>query len=283
MALKRSSRPFLAVGRRDVSVDGHQPYLCANMTDIGGLLQTLSTVRVVFMFAGRTGTLDGFERPEEFLDTNERGLLNLLNLIRQAGSFPRVVFPSTRLVYRGDDTRSLPEEAPKQCNTVYAINKLASEAYLEMYSNVFGIPYTVMRICVPYGSSVSGSRSYGTMQHFIAKAMGGEDIAIFGDGEQRRTLIHADDLADIMLQASDREETLNRICNIGGADVLSIAQIAGKIAAKFKVAVKSVPWPASHLAIETGDTVFDDTVLREILVPKYKWTFDLWLEELSLP
>ena len=241
------------------------------------LAPALETARIVFLFAGRTGTLDGFDQPDEFLDSNERGLLHLLNLIRETGNTPRLVFPSTRLVYKGDHSRALPEEAPKECKTIYAMNKLAGESYLRMYRDVYDIPYTVFRICVPFGNSVSSVDSYGTMQHFIARATRGEDLTIFGDGEQRRTLIHAEDLARVILGASCLSGTRDGIYNVGGADVLTIAQIARAIAERFGVAVSSVPWPEAHLRIESGDTVFDDALLREHLTPSYGWTFERWL------
>jgi UDP-glucose 4-epimerase len=225
--------------------------------------------------------VDGFDRPDEFIDTNERGLLNLLNLIREVGSLPRVIFPSTRLVYRGDNVNPLSEDSPKECNTLYAINKLAGEAYLQMYSKSFDIPYTIFRICVPFGNSVPGAQSYGTMQHFIIKARSGENISIFGDGSQRRTLVHAEDLACLVLEAAQMEKTQNNIYNIGGSDVLSLTDIARRIAGFFGVEVSSIPWPPAHLAIETGDTIFNDAELRGILTPNYQWTFGHWLESLK--
>jgi UDP-glucose 4-epimerase len=281
LVMKRMGRPFLAVGRGGVSVDGHRPFLSANMDDLTTLAPALSMAKEVFVFAGRTGTLDGFDRPNEFIDSNEKGLLNLLNLVRETRASPRIVFPSTRLVYRGDNTRALSEDSQKECRTLYAMNKLACEAYLRMYANLFDMPYTVFRICVPFGNSVPGAGAYGTMQHFIAKAKRGEDITIFGDGEQRRTLIHAEDLACLLLESVRIEKTQNQIYNVGGSDILSISQIAQRIATVFGVGVGSMPWPQAHLAIETGDTVFDDTALRGILTPRYEWTFDRWLDSLN--
>lgn len=278
--LKSIECEFLAVGRSATSVDHHRPYVGADMTDLSVLAPALGRARAVLAFAGRTGTLDSFDRADEFLDANERGLLHLLNAIRATGNSPRIVFPSTRLLYRGDSSRDLPEDAPKECNTIYAMNKLACEAYLRMYWMLYGIPYTVLRICVPYGSIVAGGESFGTLQHFIARAERGEDVTIFGDGRQRRTLIHAEDLARIVVSASTAVEAENRVLNVGGPDVLSVSAIARRIAERFGVGVQSVPWPRAHQAIETGDTVLDDTALRSILTPEYEWSFSRWVAHL---
>ncbi len=280
--LKQNERPFLAVGRREVSVDHHEPYLTASLSDLRSLVPALQAARFIYFFAGRTGTLDGFDRPDEFLNTNERGLLHLLNLIRQTDNRPRLVFPSTRLVYEGDSSRPLPENAPKHCRTIYAMNKLAGESYLRMYADLYGLPYTVFRICVPFGNSMPENNSYGTIHQFVAKARKGENLTIFGEGEQRRTLVHVEDLARIILEASHLLETKNSIFNVGGSDTLTITQVACKIAKQFGVDVTHIPWPETQQHIETGDTVFDDALLRQMYEPLYKWSFGRWVANLGI-
>lgn len=81
------------------------------------------------------------------MDVNEKGLLHLLNHIRLSPYRPKIIFPSTRLVYQGAD-KALTEEAKKETKTIYAVNKLACEGYLYAYRQSFDIPYTIFRICI---------------------------------------------------------------------------------------------------------------------------------------
>lgn len=220
-------------------------------------------VDMVFMLAGLSGTLAGFDSYEKYVAVNETGLLNLLDAIKESPYRPRVVFPSTRLVYKGVD-KALTEDDEKETKTIYAVNKLACEGYLKAYYNSFNIPFTIFRICVPYGNNLSTKYSYGTVGAFLKKASSGSDITLYGDGSQKRTFTHIDDLCYQMVEGSMKSESVGGIYNIGG-EVLTIREAAQKIVDRFGVKVTNVPWPERDLCIESGHTYFDDTKIKQLL------------------
>jgi UDP-glucose 4-epimerase len=220
-------------------------------------------VDIIFMLVGLSGTLAGFDSYEKYVAVNEIGLLNLLDAIKESTYRPRVVFPSTRLVYKGVD-KALAEGDEKETKTIYAVNKLACEGYLKVYYNSFNIPYTIFRICVPYGNNLSTKYSYGTVGAFLKKASSGSDITLYGDGSQKRTFTHIDDLCYQMVEASMKPESVGGTFNIGG-EVLTIREAAQIIADKFGVNVVNVPWPERDLCIESSHTYFDDTKIRQLL------------------
>src|SRR5690606_18112144 len=96
-----------------------------------------------------------------FVNVNEIGLLHLLNHLSRFARMPKIVFPSTRLVYKGVKGTPLAEEAEKEFKTVYASSKYNGEQYLRMHSNLFGLDYTVFRVCVPYANLTARALSYG--------------------------------------------------------------------------------------------------------------------------
>lgn len=236
-------------------------------------------VDYIFLFAGLTGTDDGFDRYREFVDVNELGLLNLLEWMRETQSKARIVFPSTRLVYRGSD-RALKEDDPCEAKTIYAANKLNAERLLWMYQNAFGIDYTVFRICVPYGNVLNGARSYGTLGFFLSQAESGKDITLFGDGKIRRTFTHASDISAVITKAVKSEKTVNDVFNIGGED-LSLLDAAGLVAKKNGVSVKLVEWPKMAQKLESGNTVFCDEKLQAQVPCDYEYTLSAWLSGLQ--
>lgn len=214
----------------------------------------------IVFFAGLTGTEKGFDEAVKYTQVNEFGLLNLLKkLAPLGGNAPRVVFPSSRLVYKG---ASLPldENAEKETRTVYAVNKLACEGYLFAFSNRFGIPYNVIRICVPYGSLTSAEYSYGTIGFFLKQISDGRPIALFGGGDVERTFTHVEDICTAVELLAGGER--NGVYNVGGTD-LSLFEAAGMIAAQNNARVESVPWPESALLIESGSTKFDSSALQK--------------------
>jgi UDP-glucose 4-epimerase len=230
----------------------------------------------IFLFAGLTGTADGFDRHEEFIRVNELGLLNLLTWMRENDCKARVVFPSTRLVYQGRKNHALIESDPKETKTIYALNKLASENLLWMYHNAFGIDYTIFRICVPYGNNFGDAYSYGTLGFFLNKAINKEDISLFGDGKIRRTFTHVEDISRIITGVIQLSATKNDIYNIGGEDQ-SLLEVAQMIAQKFGVGVRFVNWPDMALKLESDDTVFNDEKLRRVADIDYKQNLKKWI------
>lgn len=214
----------------------------------------------ILFFAGLTGTERGFDEALKFTSVNEFGLLNLLTKLAPLGpSAPRIVFPSSRLIYKGR-TKALKESDEKEVKTVYAVNKLACEGYLAAYSNRFGLPYNVIRICVPYGSILSAEYSYGTIGLFLKQLEEKGLITLFGGGVVRRTFTHVEDICrsvDVMVRGG-----INGVYNVGGTD-LSLFECAQLLARKHHGAVQAVDWPSVAFAIESGSTVFDATKLNE--------------------
>ena len=221
------------------------------------------SVDYVFMFAGITGTSSGFDAYEKFININELGLLYLLDAIRRSDYRPKVVFPSTRLVYKGCD-RPLKEEDEKDSKTIYAVNKLACEGYLRAYYDSFDIPYTIFRICIPYGNLISADYSYGTVGSLIKQAMIGKEITLYGGGTVKRTFTHMEDLCYQVTQGAFHPGSTGNTYNVGG-ETLSLRDAAMIIAKKYGAKLTSVPWPKKDSRIESGHTYFDDSKIQSLL------------------
>lgn len=218
---------------------------------------------IIYMFVGKTGSVNGFDNFNTFIDINERALLNLLNEYRRQNSKGKVIFPSTRLVYKGAHAH-LKEDAEKEFKTIYAINKYACENYIEQYNRVFGVQYCIFRICIPYGTLIPDASSYGTAEFMLSKASKGENISLYGDGSVRRTLTYMGDLCETLIKGAFNSQCSNKVFNIGGEDY-SLKEMAELISGKYGVGIDHVEWPEVALKIETGDTVFDDTKLQSVI------------------
>ena len=255
----------------DVNVDSYDivaecdlpNYHKANLTDKESIKVLNLDVDYIFMFAGLTGTYNGFNEYQKFISINELGLLNLLDAIKNSEYRPKVIFPSTRLVYKGVD-KSLKEDDLKECKTIYAANKLACEGYLQAYHDSFDIPYTIFRICLPYGNLLSTDYSFGTVGFFIRQAKAGKDITLYGGGNIKRTFTHMEDLCYQIIEGSFHHESNGQTYNVGG-ETLSLHDAAEIIAAKYGTKVTEIPWPERDLRIESSHTYFDDTKIRSLL------------------
>lgn len=243
------------------SLAGLNNFSSLDITDVESIEQLDPDIDFVFLFAGITGTQLGFRDYADYIKINEIGLINLLSWMVKTKCRARVVFPSSRLVYKGKSNFKLKEDDPKEPKTIYAINKLTAESLLCIYYNAFGINYTIFRVCIPYGSLFDNDYSYGTIGFLLNKAKNKEPIVLYGDGLQRRTFTHVEDLCHVIISSVNLEATNNQIYNIGGED-LSLLNVAQLIAKKYDVQIVHQEWPEMALKLESGDTVFDDSKLN---------------------
>ena len=239
----------------------------ADIRDEDKVERVIREQQVIFNLAGKSGAADSNKTPLNDLDINCRGHLTILEACRSFNPGVAIVFPSSRLVY--GKPRSLPvdEAHPVAPESIYAAHKLAVENYHLIYGHLYGLKATVLRITNPYGPLQLGdARGYGIANRFIQAAVRGEQLTVFGAGEQRRDYLYIDDLVHALLLAGSKEVARGRIYNIGddrSASLMDLAQLA--IAAAGSGAIVQIPWPEEYRAIETGDFQSDISLAKREL------------------
>ena len=250
-------------GHRGVEVVGFDMPEC-DVTD-SGFWDDFEPSRydAILFFAGKTGTEKSFEEADSFCAVNVMGLLGLLKRLSHLGeNAPKIIFPSSRLVYKGAEV-ALREDSPKEARTVYAANKLACEYLLQAYRIRYGLQYVILRISVPWGNLISTDYSYGTIGFFMRQANVNKSITLYGDGSLRRTLTYIADICEIVFRVT-QGVILSGEYNIGG-NIYSLLDIAQKVSSKQSVSIRFVPWPEAALSIESGSTFFDSSKLDNVV------------------
>jgi UDP-glucose 4-epimerase len=260
------------------AVEGHH-YRQLNILNRQDFRMIPEDTGAVFLFAGLTGTHAGFGDYEAYLNANELGILHLLDHLKDWPTPPRVVFPSSRLVYRGSQ-EPLKEDDPLEARTVYAANKIAAEFQLQAWCARWDIPYTICRICVPYATLFETRYSFGTIGFFLKMAQEKGKITLYGDGQARRTFTHIEDLCNQVITIALAPEGKNGIFNIAG-ETLSLKQAAHLIAEVHNVVVEYAEWPEPDLKVESGDTVFDDTKIVTVVDHPVRHSFRRWVINLG--
>jgi len=235
-------------------------------------------VGYVFMFAGITGTWNGFDNYDQYVKLNEIGLLNILHEIVKSEYNPRIVYPSSRLVYKGSDL-PLNEDDQKETKTIYAINKTTCENLLYAYMNSFKIPYTIYRICVPYGNNSGEEYSFGTIGSFLNQAKNNGAINLYGDGSLRRTFTHIEDICKQIILSCQGNKSLNQVYNTIG-EPYSLKEAALMIAEKHNATITFSEWPEKEHRIESGHTVFNSQKLQNDFNLELNNSLKEWLAHL---
>lgn len=239
-------------------------YHRCDLTDFESVRRIIDLkVDYIFMFAGLTGTYVGFDKANIFVNVNEMGLINLLNCIRESKYRPKIIFPSTRLIYKGAD-KALKEDDEKETKTIYAVNKIACENLLYAYRQNFDIPYTIFRICVPFGNMFSDDYSFGTIGFFIRQASNDKRITLYGDGSIKRTFTSMHDLCKQIVEVGMERVSDGEIYNIGG-HTYSLRNAAEIIASYYKAEISFISWPERDLKMESGSTYFDSSKIERVM------------------
>lgn len=253
-------------------------YAKIDISNISQLQDIDFDVDYLYYFSGITGTNASIDNYDKFIDVNEKGLLNILTTIKNKKVFPKIIFPSTRLVYKGVKNTPLDEDAEKEFKTIYALNKFHNENVLKMFKAYYDIPFTVFRICVPYGNMLSDNYSYGTIGFFLNKAKNKESITLYGDGKLKRTFTFVGDICSQIIQVSETITSNEKVYNIGG-ETYSLLDVATMVAKKFNVGVEFVEWPPLALAQESGDTFFNSNKIEKICGHKYS-SLTSWINKI---
>ena len=216
----------------------------------------------IFFLAGLSGVERSFREAETFLRVNIGGFANLLRRLEALGeSAPRLIFPSSRLVYEGGC--SVVESSLRRSRSVYAASKVACEELLSAYHDRFGVPYVVLRICVPFGDMTDSGYSYGTIGFFMSNARAHKPITVYGDGSCRKTYTSIDDVCEIAVRCMD-SSVPSGVYNVGGHEY-TLKEVAEMICARTGATWVSVPFPESARRVEMGNIAMDSSKLDAVI------------------
>ena len=84
-------------GHSDKQIDAYKNYIKIDFSNINELNKIDWNTDYIYIFIGKTGTLNGFIEYENFLDINEKYLLHILNKYMEKKSKAKIIFLSTRL------------------------------------------------------------------------------------------------------------------------------------------------------------------------------------------
>lgn len=221
----------------------------------------------LFNLAGQTSHLDSMTDPQSDLDINAAAQLSILEACRRINPQIRLVFASTRQLYGRPDYLPVDEKHPIRPVDVNGINKLAGEGYHLLYSSVYGIRASVLRLTNTYGP---GMRVKDARQTFLGiwvrQLLQGEPIKVFGDGTQLRDFNYVDDCVDALLRAAADDTAVGKVYNLGSSEVVTLIDLARMLTALVPGSrSETVPFPPERKAIDIGDYYSDFSLIRREL------------------
>ena len=187
-------------------------------------------VDYVFHCAALISVPESMAKPQECVDLNVSGLLNVLEASAAAG-VRKLVLASSAAIYGDNPTVPKLETMAPEPRSPYAITKLDGEYYNTLFTAEGRLETASLRFFNVFGPRQDPSSAYAAaIPIFIRKALAGEPITIYGDGEQTRDFIHVKDIVAALAFAA-ATPGVTGVFNVGYGASTTINEIARAIIA----------------------------------------------------
>jgi CDP-paratose 2-epimerase len=223
--------------------NGRLEFIAADVTDAPAMHEAVAGALAVYNFAAQTAVTTSLDDPLGDFRTNALGTLNVLEAVRSHGSDTPVIFSSTNKVYGGLEAlamretpegyapadpaigaHGISESQPLDFCTPYGCSKGVADQYVLDYASSFGLPTAVLRMSCIYGPRQFGTEDQGWVAHFLIRALNGQPITIYGDGQQVRDILFVDDaVAAYRRLLADIERLRGRAFNLGGGPANTVS------------------------------------------------------------
>jgi len=166
--------------------------------------------------------------PVQTTKTSVHGAINMLGLAKRTRA--RILQASTSEVYGDPEVHPQPEEYCGRVNPIgirscYDEGKRCAETLFFDYYRQHNLDIKVVRIFNTFGPRMH-PHDGRVVSNFIVQALKGQDITIYGDGQQTRSFCYVDDLIDAMVRMMNSEEGFTGPVNIGNPGEFTMLQLA---------------------------------------------------------
>ncbi|MFC7203571.1 NAD-dependent epimerase/dehydratase family protein [Haloferax namakaokahaiae] len=185
----------------------------------------------IYHFASRASPADFKDHALEISQTNTIGTKHVLELAREMDA--TVVYASTSEVY--GDPKEHPQEESYRGNVSirgprapYDEAKRFGETLCTMYTRQFGVDTRTVRIFNTYGPRMR-SDDGRVVPTFCVQALQGDDLTVYGEGDQTRSFLFVDDLVRGVRTFAEHDELAGEVINIGHTDETTINEFANTV------------------------------------------------------
>lgn len=188
--------------------------------------------------------------PIHTLKTSVLGALNMLGLAKRTGA--KIFQASTSEVYGDPEVHPQPESYwghvnPNGIRSCYDEGKRCAETLFFDYHREHGVKIKVARIFNTYGPRMHPNDGR-VVSNFIIQALKGEDITVYGEGQQTRSFCYVDDLIEVFVRLMNSPDEITGPINTGNPGEFTILELAQKV-----IALTGSPSKLIHLPLPQDD------------------------------
>ncbi|MFX1282108.1 MAG: NAD-dependent epimerase/dehydratase family protein [Promethearchaeota archaeon] len=210
--------PFLRKLRNVTIIEG-------DITNLDIVDEVVSNCSKIFHLAAMNRAPRSIENPIKSNETNITGTLYILEAARKH-DIDGIVFASSSSVYGRSDELPRKENGKTWPSHPYAVGKLASEHYCDVFNYLYGLKVKILRYFAVYGPRQSSKVKYAAViPIFIKNIIEGRPLTVFGNGTQTRNFTFVKDNIKATIAAMESDRATARILNIASETEVSLNQI----------------------------------------------------------
>jgi UDP-glucose 4-epimerase len=202
----------------------HKNYLQFDIQKIESVEKILQNIDVVIDLVAHS-LVSSIEGPIKNAEVNIIGLLNVLEACRK-NNVKKIIFTSASSMIGEPEMPSVSETHIPRPKTAYGITKLASEHYLRLYNELYGLKFVIFRFFNIYGPH----QKNGLIPSLYSQVVNNKPLSVFGKGDQVRDYVFIKDIIPFFEKAASLEFNNNSTFNMGTGKGTSIKQIIDLIA-----------------------------------------------------
>jgi UDP-glucose 4-epimerase len=207
------------------NLNHHAVLIQGSVLDEAALAHASEGIDACYHLAAVASVSRSVDRWRESTAVNLSGSVAVFELCARLGV--PVVYASSAAVYGVPARLPLTEDAPARPISPYGVDKLAMEWHARAGGTCRGLRSVGLRFFNVFGTRQDPASPYsGVISVFVDRARRGDDLSIYGDGQQTRDFIHVDDVVSALCLASAAASTAAPVFNVARGQEMPIAELA---------------------------------------------------------
>jgi NAD dependent epimerase/dehydratase len=196
-----------------------------DIRDPNGVRTAMKDVEVVFHLAALIAIPFSYHSPDNYVDTNIKGTLNVLQAARDAG-VQKILVTSTSEVYGTALYTPIDEIHPRQGQSPYSATKIGADSIAESFYRSFNLPVTIVRPFNTYGPRQSARAVIPTI---ISQLLNGQKEIKLGSIHPTRDLVFVKDTVQGFVAIAKSDNVKGEEINIATQQEITIGDLANKL------------------------------------------------------
>ena len=221
-------------------------FIRGDIRDRVKLAKAMQGVDYVFHLAAMIGVPESMEHPLDCIDINVNGTLMVLEEAARAG-VKKLIYASSAAIYGNSAGAVRREDSAPDPDSIYAVTKLNGEQLCKIFSENKKLKTVSLRYFNVFGPRQDPQSAYAAAPAvFCNRAILGQKIKIFGDGNQSRDFVYIDDV--VKVNAFFMENDLEGVYNVAAGRTVTINELVNQI-----LFITDSQSEVEHLAERPGD------------------------------